>query len=468
MSDKKNLWILTEEKPKVEVIAEILYKFSKDNETPCFIDTIRILPILNKDRRFSFLYEVIGLKSNSINRVFVKIISGPSSFVDFLVFFQDDEPRENAAPLYAIEETKTDDSESRNTGAYQRISKFVYLDHYYPQAHKIMLYNLQIPQKSAPTATYIFGTRCLMTLGVEIMGKKLDPKIFVPFESVGEVIGLKGKMRHAPAGNVPIQITKQDGKIMISGRLYKSGGLAHDPNIGALSAICATLRKLNWRGDITITNHGLKQEHLTSGNKFIKIAKILDIKIDGLVLPKTEYESMYWKYEREGEKLGTIFIHLVVENFTYGKSIFDNHAHSGKGYFITEKGEPIPLAKYSDRKAYKAGDKSKIINIPDLILIDLNRSEIINVEGKKYQFRAQAIEELKDYDAVEHLYINKHYPKYKIIRTVVLTGGNEKKVVELEVGFLLNENGDLILGIKPPELFKEAIKNLISFWYKQK
>jgi len=33
------------------------------------------------------------------------------------------------------------------------------------------------------------------------------------------------------------------------------------------------------------------------------------------------------------------------------------------------------------------------------------------------------------------------------------------------VGFLLNKNGDLVLGIKAPKLFKEAIKNLIDFWF---
>ena len=40
----------------------------------------------------------------------------------------------------------------------------------------------------------------------------------------------------------------------------------------------------------------------------------------------------------EGEKLGTIFIHLVVENFTTGYSIFENHAGCEKSYFITKEG----------------------------------------------------------------------------------------------------------------------------------
>lgn len=462
---KRNLWILTEERPKREVMATILYKFSKDNNIPCFIDTIRILPILDKDRKFSFLYEIVGFRSNTINKILLKIVSGYSSFVDFLLFYQDDEPKENDTPLYAIEETKTDDAESRNTGVYQRCSKFVYLDYYYPRIRKVMLYNLRIPQKRTATDTYILGTKCLLTLDVEILGKKLDTKIFSPFRSVDELIQSKSKMRKAPKGNIPISIIKEKDVIKVSGRLYKSGGLAHDPNIGALSLICATLRKLGWKQDIVITSHGLKQNHLMPNNKFIKIANMLNIKLDGLHIPASVRDKKYWKYEDEGEKLGSIFIHLVIENFTNGKAIFENHAGCEKGYFITKDGKPIPLAKYTDREAYKGGDKSQIVNIPDLILIDFGRSEIINVEGKKYEFRHKAIEELKYFKDVEELYIKKYYSEYKIIRTVVLYGGTATKVIEIEVGFLLNKNGDLVLGIKAPELFKEAIKNLIDFWF---
>lgn len=247
MLNKKNLWILSEERPKREVIDKILSKFSEDNKMPCFIDTLRILPLLDENRKFKFLYEIVGFKSNRIDKVFLKLVKGPSSFVDFLIFYQQNEPNTRDEPLYAIEETKTDDSESRNTGVYQRASKFVYMDHYYPNIKKIMLYNLQIPQKITPTSTSIFGTRCLLTLGVEILGKKLDPEIFVPFKSVDEIIDLKDKMRKAPKGNVGVSIKKDKNCIQISGRLFKSGGLAHDPSIGTLSLISATLRKVGWK-----------------------------------------------------------------------------------------------------------------------------------------------------------------------------------------------------------------------------
>src|SRR3989344_5683858 len=91
-----------------------------------------------------YIYEMKGVECSHFESVFIKIGSGNSSFVDFLIFFQELEPSEKSQPLYAIEETKTDDSESRNTGIYQRCSKFVYVEFYYPGVKKIMLYNLQI------------------------------------------------------------------------------------------------------------------------------------------------------------------------------------------------------------------------------------------------------------------------------------------------------------------------------------
>jgi hypothetical protein len=276
-----------------------------------------------------------------------------------LFFFQDKEPTVKDTPIYAIEETKTDDSESRNTGVFQRCSKFVFLQYYYPNVKMIMLYNLQIEQKKKPTDTNIFGTRLLLTFGVEILGKKLDPKIFIPFSSIKEIIDFKKQMRTAPKGNVPIDITQKTDIIEISGRLVKSDSLSHDPNIGALSIISAIFRKLGWKNKITITKHGLKQKHLKGSNKFILIANKLNIGLKGLSVPKAELKTEYWHYDREGEKLGTIFIHVVVESFTKGYSIFENHAGSEKGYFITAYGEYIPLAKYEDRNKYKAGDKNK-------------------------------------------------------------------------------------------------------------
>lgn len=458
-----NLWVLTEERPRVSSLCRVLNKFIEDNKFCGFVGDLRVIPILEKEK-FTFVYELIGVRCNKISKIFIRIVSGSSSFVDFLVFYQKEEPKEGDAPIYCIEETKTDDSESRNTGVYQRCSKFVYLDNYYPCAKKIMLYNLQIKQKEKPTETNIFGTRLLLTMGVEILGKEIDTKIFKPFTTLDEVITAKNAMRKPPEGNVPIEIHQKSNTIYISGRLFKTGGLAHDPNIGALSIISAVIRKLGWSGEIVIIKHGLQQNHLKAKNKFIIIANKLNVRLGGLSLPCAVFPSNYWCYDIAGEKLGTIFLHIAAENFAQGRSIFENHAGCEKGYFITKEGEYLSLAKYEDRVAYKAGDKTKIIAIPDLILLDMKRNKIINIEGKKYSKRKDGIAELAAYDAMENIYVKKYYPGLPIIRTVVLYGGKEKKLVEIEVGFLLNSDGDLVLGIKSPDLFGEAIENLLDFW----
>ena len=462
----KNLWILTEERPKREVISSILYKFVTDNNIACFIDTIRILPMLNNEWNFSFTYEVIGYKSEKIGKIYIRTVSWKSSFVDFLLFFQKDEPNQNDIPLYAIEETKTDDWESRNTWVFQRASKFVYIDFFYTNIKKIMLYSLQVKEKEKQTDTNIFWTKCLCTLWIEIIWKNNIKNGLKPFNDIDELISFKNSMRRPPKWNIPILITKRNNKIEVSWRLWKNDSLSPDPNIWALSLIASTLRKLWYEKKIIITKHWLEQKHVKWNNKFIQIANKLNLELEwlNLLIPIPKHE--YWNYDLEWEKLGTIFIHIVTENFTNSKFLFENHAGCEKSYFLTKEWKHVPLQKYSNRDEYKRGDKSKKIAIPDLILIDFNNNEILNLEWKKYKFRQQWINELNDFIDIEELYIKPNYPNYKILRSVILYWSTESNIIEIEVSFLLNKNWKMILWINAPKLFKEALKNLINYWSK--
>jgi hypothetical protein len=455
----KTLWILSEERPKIAAIGFVLEKFSKDQGIASFIDKLRVVPVHNKDGDFSFWYEVLGYKTPQVNRVLLKIISGNSSFVDFLVFFQEEEPREGERPLFMVEETKTDDEESRNTGVFQRCSKFVYAELHYPNMDLNMYYNLQVEQRASQTDTNIFGTRCLRSLGVKIGGKKIDKLLNTPFETLQEMIDFKTAMRRPPAGNTPIDITVVGKELHISGRLFKSGGLAHDPNIGALSLIASTARKLGWKDKIVVTKHGLSQNHVQPRNKFVRIASALNIELEGLEMPKSELEHPYWHYNITGEKLATIFIHLVVENFTNGMSIFENHAGSEKGYFVT------PDKKYLALEKYVPGvEPRKSIDIPDLILLDIERKQVLNIEGKTFENMELGIRTLENYKDIERMYIKKYYPGFEIHRSVVLYGSKNEQIESIQVSFLLNQEGKMILGIKAPALFREAFKNLKEYW----
>jgi len=466
-----NLWILTEERPKKEVLLFIIEKFVKTNNISCFIDNLRVIPVLDKiNGNFTFTYKVIGFNSEIVHQIIIKIVSGESSFLDFLVFYQDSLPQQDDIPLFVIEETKTDDSESRNTGVFQRCSKFVYVEFFYKNIDKTIFYNLKIKQKKEPTDTYIFGVRCLKTLNVNFHGKKEDIALYKPWKSIDEMIKFKSSMRKPPKNNVPIDIVKvTDKKITISGRLYKSGALSYDPNIGALTLIASTLRKLGWKYDIEIVRHGLKQEHIKGKNKFLLIASQLDIKLEGLKFDFKALPTQYWHYEGKSEKLGTIFIHVTVENFTTGTSIYENHAGCERGYFITRDGVHIKVdKKIGSSNDDKDDDETEAedikIALPDLVLIDFESGEIINIEGKQYQNRLKGIEELGNYDEIEEHYIKKYYPEYKIIRTVVLYGSVKEEIVEVEVCFLLNKKGKIIIGTKTPHLILQSLKLLKDYW----
>lgn len=459
----KDIWILTEEMPKANVIKIILEKFAFDAKLKIITDGLRIIPII-KDGCFVFKYSVGNVKCEKFGSVFIKIVSGDSSFVDFLVFFQEDEPDQNSIPLYAIEETKTDDSESRNTGVYQRCSKFVYVDFYYPSAKKIMFYNLQIAQKEKPTQTNIFGTRMLKTIDVEVLGKVYDEKLMRPFSSLAELVRFKNTMRLPPEGNVPIKIYVLPRSIKVSGRLYKSGGLSHDPNIGALTIIAACIRKWEKDKDIIITLHGLKQKHVGKSNKFIQIANRINIKLDRLNIPETTNYEGYWHYESSQEKVATIFLHVSLLAYTDAKIIYANHGGAERGYFIHKTSETLAVPKYQKGKQelYKSGNKKMIIFLPDMIIYDPKRNEVIDVEGKKFATRKAGISELKNFSYIDKKIIMPSYKPSSIVRTVVVFGSKEKSVLEKQIGFMLNEEGELLLGREAPECFREVVKKLLS------
>ena len=135
------LWILTEERPKKEVIEIIFTRFAKEKDIGFItLGDLKIVPLI-QNGLFTFTYQVLGINTPEVSQILIKTVSGKSSFVDYLIYYQEDEPSPLDVPLLAIEETKTDDSESRNTGVFQRCTKLVYIDLFYKKVKKIMLYS---------------------------------------------------------------------------------------------------------------------------------------------------------------------------------------------------------------------------------------------------------------------------------------------------------------------------------------
>ena len=97
-----------------------------------------------------------------------------------------------------------------------------------------------------------------------------------------------------------------------------------------------------------------------------------------------------------------------------------------------------------------------------MIIYDPARNQIINVEGKRYATRKLGISELKNFSYIEKKIIKPSHNPDSIIRTVVVFGSKERSIVEKQISFLLNENGEMILGKQPPEIFKEVVSKLLA------
>lgn len=457
-----NLWILTEEKPKSSVIKQIIDLYVKDfGGVIENYSNIKIRPVI-EGNIFKFYYLVEGISLLNIKQIIIKTVSGNSSFFDFLVFKQEDQPEEKNSDnlVMAIEETKTSDDESRNTGVYQRASKFVYIDSYYADVKKYMLYNEELEERKEkkPSDTSIFGTNMLLTIGTTIIGK--DPsKWCKKFESIDDMIYFKSLMRKPPEGNVPIEITKFEERIEVSGRLSKpaeAGNIGHDPNIGALSIISKCLRYLGWNKRIVITKHGVSQEYVTKTrgkNKFLYICKMLNLELEGIDIPSgVSLPEDYWHYEMSSEKMASILLHIAGE-YNGLKEVYQNHAGCERGYFKTKSNQLIALPKK---------DKHNVnLYIPDLILYDPINNEIILVEGKKLSTLNIGLDEIKNYDSIENEFIKIYYEGAKIVRWLSIFGGHQQEIPHQEVLIYLNEEGEIFLNNNTPDSIKQAF-NLLN------
>lgn len=457
-----NLWLLTEERPKPSVILQIIKMYCADFSDKITVkQEIKIKPIINNGV-FKYVYVIEGLKVANADNIFIKTVSGSSSFLDFLLFKQENAPEEGSTNdnlIMAIEETKTSDDESRNTGVYQRGSKFVYITPYYDNVKLYMLYNeeLEAREDKKPSDTSVFGTNILLTLGVTIVGKDTS-KWFRPFKTLDELIQFKAGMRQPPAGNVPITITKYPDRIEVSGRLAKPadvGNIGHDPNIGALSMISKCIRVLGWDKDIVITRHGVTQAYVnkTKGkNKFLYICNILGLNLAGIIMPKrVELPELYWHYEMSSEKMTSILLHVLgMYNGMYG--VYENHAGCERGYFRTKNGRLVTLPK-KDRHGIN-------LYLPDVVLYDEPSNIIILVEGKKLSTLDNGIEEIKYYDSIEDEYIKPAYNGASILRCVSIFGGNESGCLHKDVLIYMNLSGEIFINPSAPECVKTMFRTV--------
>lgn len=451
-----NLWILTEERPKNSVVFTILQEYCRMKNKQIAGEEIIIMPIATNGI-FTFTYAVQGVSISDIIDIKIKIVSGYSSFMDYMLVEQENEPVNHSLSniVFLLEETKTSDAESRNTGIGQRASKFTYANYYCPDVPKYMLYNEEATSDKDrnPTQTNIFGTNMLLTQDVRFIGKTMTR--FTAFTSVDEMIEFKSHMRLPNKTNIPILLKKvNEDTITISGRLSKpkdAGNIGHDPNIGTITCIASTLRKLGWTKNIVVTQHGVSQNYASrnSNNKFIRICKILNIKLEGITMPSNiELPEYYWQYAMSSEKVASILLHLTCE-YAGVHGIYENHAGCERSYFREADGSFTTLHKKD------AGGKDNLL-LPDVVLRNDATKEIYLVEGKMHNKLAEGLYDITGYDAIENEHIKRSYPGYSITRWVTLFGGENTTLPHEAVLILCNKQGKVIINPNAPQAIKDA------------
>jgi hypothetical protein len=448
----ENIWILTEERPKKDVIEKIINKTKTIKKLDIEIENFKIKPIFN-GKIFTHTFQVDLIKSKSIKNIFIKLISSgkQSSFVDFLIFLQKDEPikeqiLENC--VYAIEETKTNTYDSRNTAMGQRSSKFNTLN-YYIQKYKyklkpVMYFSHKQAESDHDSVQFINRCLCHLESGIEFWGK--DSSKFKKFSSLDELIKLKNKIAGTNTRNkdTPIKITKEKDLIKISGLLANPGAdtakhkytgtIKHDPNIGQLPLIAKAIRTLDWKEKIIITDHRILPEKVVEGrgNKFTRLAKYIDFELENCPFPETDFHLDYWKYEKYNEKVSTILAQIILENKEM-ETIFDNHGGCEKSYFYGINNAEIKISKQFSNDGGK---------IPDLVVKDNLNKIIYLYEGKTAKNIKAGLEEIEAFALFETMYLKVNYPNFKYKRGLIINGGN--KIDKDEVKFQLCEDSKII------------------------
>ena len=435
---KKNIWILTEERPKVEIIIDII----KIHDKHAVFDGIEIIPkIINS--KFDFFFEVKNVQSDIMNKIFLKIVSGYSSFVDYLFFVSNEAPKESNqfnGLIYAIEETKTDSSESRNTSAGQRATKFSFLNFLkeFNQVNfeTIMLYNKSEKQNKVDPPSVVFMKRCLKTIGVKFLGD--NSKNLEHFNSIDQLIEFKNTMRQPPGNNTPIRMVKEPDFVSITGILSKPadiGNISNDPNIGQIIGISNTLRFLGWNKKIIVKEHRVKQFKIDKmrGNKFLFASQMFDIELEGINKPDYEIPLHYWKYENRTEKVATILLHMLIERNKKFHLIYENHAGSERGYFYNKSNEIFTIPKKYNNSN---------INLPDFIFADLKTKMIFMCEGEMKGNENKGLDQINGFHLFEKLYLKKYYPEFEVKKFLIISNGSPNEILE-ETLFQVNCDGAL-------------------------
>ena len=196
------------------------------------------------------------------------------------------------------------------------------------------------------------------------------------------------------------------------------------------------------------------------------------VSLDGMTLQQASLEDAYWKYSRTGEKIGTIFLHLILLP-TRLEVIYEQHAGAERGYLVIPglnggvKLLDLPKSKKS-KKVFGNDASDKTFHIPDLILLDDKNKEIFMIEGepaKNVIGNKKGVNQLPLFNDLEKYYLEKYYAGYTCKKFVVLFGDEKFPDIMTDddkdkVAFRLKTDGTMITYPKCPQIIADAVNKI--------
>lgn len=404
------IYILTEEYPQHCDITQLF----KLLELP--YDNINVRPVLEGNKWLGYY---------KTQNVFIHLMKGTGSLVDYLVFDTIDCPDPaNDIPILAFEATKTDSSEAGNA-IYQRLTKFIEIKHRWPGT-RCVHYTSGIEKKKI-SHSQIQQRRLASTLGIELYDGNGDDLKCPIYQSVQELIDDRRNC------NTCFVIQRSEHLYEINQPLTNGTkkGIDSDPGKGAVISVSNAIFELDPKAEFIVTGHGVNTENLTScKNKFWSSTRRFSLQLEGCNLCSLNATERleYCSLSTTGEKASSILFHMISsEDY---KIVFHNHAGCGKSYLRVPGDKDIPLPKGGG------------FTYPDIVFIHEDTRTAFVIEAKDYKNVEMGDRQLSELQQFQELF-EKHYQGYTLKKGLCVSAPTEwtPPNTQYPILFTLCDNG---------------------------
>lgn len=262
--------------------------------------------LINKDEVLNFLHKVgiDGIKDDSVDIIPVKSFD-KTSFVDGICEVYIDE---TLVHKLVVEITQTTDKDSRNTSAYQRISKFIFAKKYLPDYEQIMYFTNKY---ISSTNTSQIGLSMLTLMGVKVINADFKPLSF------DELVVKKNEISFKNPANIPYTVEVNNEIATISVKLKNGNGWS-DPGVGFVTTMMYLLSENMGINKFKVINHQMSNSKLkVTKNKFRKFVSLFDFEVSfqgsDVIWTNSDYQfnpsKDYYTILEDGEKLSMINFH---------------------------------------------------------------------------------------------------------------------------------------------------------------